>query len=56
MPKVKEINTLNNMPQDWFTMFDTEKEAIDAADERGEPFVWYYPGNGMYYVADKAEK
>jgi len=57
MAKVKELTPAGLAQMtDWFRSFDNEAEAIKAADENGEPFVWYHPGNKTYYVADKAEK
>ena len=49
--------TLNDLPAtDWFTMTDDPGEAVQIAQARKEPYIWHYPKNGMYYVADKAEK
>ena len=57
MPEIKKL-TKAGLAQmtDWFRSFDNEAEAVQAATESGEPFVWYHPGNKTYYVADKAEK
>jgi len=56
-PKTVTMVTLNSLPAtDWFTMEDDPQAAVKLAQERNEPYVWYYPRSGMYYVADKAEK
>ena len=49
-----ELKTLRELPPtQWMTMHSDQHSAEEAARKRGEPFVWYFPGNGMYYVAVK---
>ena len=49
-----ELKTLRELPPViWMTMHGDQHSAEEAALERGEPFVWYFPPNGMYYVAVK---
>jgi hypothetical protein len=56
MTSTVTIKTLNELPPlNWMTMYSDQYSAEEAALERGEPFVWYFPPNGMYYVAVKNE-
>jgi len=55
MAEVKEITSVNNLPRDWFAAFTAEAEAIEAADLRGEPFVFYHAASKTWFVADKAK-
>ena len=48
------LKTLRELPDiGRMTTHSDQHSAEEAALERGEPFVWYFPGNGMYYVAVK---
>ena len=54
MTSVITIKTLNELPPlGWMTMHSDQFSAEEAALERGEPFVWHFPPNGLYYVAVK---
>jgi hypothetical protein len=54
MTSTVTLKTLNELPPlDWMTMHSDQMSAEEAALERGEPFVWHFPPNGMYYVAVK---
>jgi hypothetical protein len=54
MTSTVTLKTLNELPSDgWMTMHGDQHSAEEAALERGEPFVWYFPPNGLYYVAVK---
>jgi hypothetical protein len=54
MTSIVTIKTLNELPPlGWMTMHSDQFSAEEAALERGEPFVWFFPPNGLYYVAVK---
>ena len=55
MPEIRELQTLNNMPAEWFQAFNTEAEAVEFAAQRGEYYVFHHAPSFTWFVADKAK-
>ena len=52
-PQIITLNTLISLPTEWMREFTTEKEAVDAATESGEPFIYRFLNK--WFVVKKKE-
>ena len=51
IPEIKTLKALTTLPIDKMTMYSDQAEAVRAAIQRGQAFIYHFPPNHTYYVA-----